>query len=296
MANEQIVTIPGSAGLGEGWEGDLPLDSDYPDSILLDLSDLTFVRPLLLLRLRTFVDWHLEKGRKVRVELPKSNDVRRYMARMHIHHGLASDVFAGMPTVQEHDRSESLVPVSIVRGGHEADHLCDGLVPILEEFADDASLPQAVNMAMSELTNNAVEHGQNEFGTYIAVQRYPKLGSLIIATSDLGVGIPEHLRQQHPEWDDDGYVIEMALRSGVSGTGDPHRGFGLAYTLETIEASEILKARFTIRSGRGECVIETPKAGKSQISRSATAYKRGTMVNLVLTNLSNKDLTEAIAD
>src|SRR5690606_22758340 len=157
-----------------------------------------------LLRLRTFVDWHVARGRQVVVKPPRRIEVRRYMVSMHLHHGAPDGTYEGLPSIRERDRSEALLPVSVVKGAHEADHLSDDLIPILEEFAEVPALPQAVNMAMAELANNAVEHGQNEFGAYLAVQRYPKAGQLIIATSDLGIGIPEHVRQQHPEWTSDG--------------------------------------------------------------------------------------------
>lgn len=49
---------------------------------------------------------------------------------------------------------------------------------------------------------------------------------VVVAIADLGVGIPEHLRQQYPEWHDDAFAIGQALEYGVTGTGDPHRGTG----------------------------------------------------------------------
>jgi hypothetical protein len=53
-----------------------------------------------------------------------------------------------------------------------------------------------------------------------------------LAVGDLGIGIPEHVRRQFPEYDDM-FAIARALEPGVSGTGDRYRGNGFAETFET---------------------------------------------------------------
>lgn len=137
-------------------------------------------------------------------------------------------------------------------------------------------------MAISELANNGVEHGRNSLGSYVAVQRYPAASTLVIATSDLGKGIPEHIRVENPEWSNDGDAIARVLHSGVTGTGDPHRGNGLPSTIEEIEGSPYIAGTITIRSGHGGCRIRIPAKGKTVVDVSDEAYKKGTVVNVEL--------------
>lgn len=69
-----------------------------------------------------------------------------------------------------------------------------------------ARLGSAFVMATSELADNAVIHGRNEVGAYVAAQRY-KTTRCVLSIGDLGVGIPEHLRRAYPHLTDDGLAI-----------------------------------------------------------------------------------------
>lgn len=70
---------------------------------------------------------------------------------------------------------------------------------ILEYQLHDVSpLGHAAFMAVSELCANAIDHGENDLGAFAAVRRVtePKR-QVTIAISDLGMGVPEHIRRRY---------------------------------------------------------------------------------------------------
>lgn len=128
--DERILKIGMLQGGGSGWGGSLALRSDYPEKIVVDLSDVNFVVPLFMIRLRTFIDWHMARQRIVKVIPPDDLSVRNYLARMHVGKDLPPGCFE-LPTVNETDRSEALVPVTRVTKLLEVDALAEMLMPIL---------------------------------------------------------------------------------------------------------------------------------------------------------------------
>ena len=118
---------------------------------------------------------------------------------------------------------------------------------------DVAGLGAPAFMAVSELANNAVEHGANQFGSYVAVRRLSDEDGrrVLVAVADLGMGIPEHMRQQHPDLVDDGYAIARSTELLVSGTGRPHRGVGFHDVFESALTRATQEAQIDILSAGG---------------------------------------------
>jgi hypothetical protein len=279
MALEKRLSVPTFAGSGDGWGGSLPLRRDYPEVVVLDLSKVQFVVPTFLLRVRTFVDWHLSQGREVRVLPPASNDVNRYLSRMRVSAGLPDGTFDGLKKVSETDQREALIPVTRLHQLPEVDSLADNLAPLIGAHLAEVKLPlQPFFVAVSELAGNAVEHGRSESGCYVAAQRYRAQKRLTLAIADLGIGVPEHVRQRYPEWTDDARAIAMATQEAVSGTSEQHRGYGFYWVLEEAKAAEqVGYAQLTVRSSRGQYTV-TMKGDQLTHRRADRGYKRGTWV------------------
>jgi hypothetical protein len=279
MASEKRLSVPPFAGSGDGWGGSLPLRRDYPEVVVLDLTKVEFVVPTFLLRVRTFVDWHLRQGRDVQVLPPMNGDVNRYLARMRVNDGLPNDTFKGLKKVSETDQREVLIPVTRLHELGEVDALADNLAPLIGAHLAEVKLPlQPFFVAVSELAGNAVEHGRSESGCYVAAQRYRSQKRLTLAIADLGIGVPEHVRQRYPEWTDDGRAIAMATQEAISGTSDQHRGYGFYWVLEEVRAADqVGYAQLTIRSSRGEYTA-TMRGDRLTDRRTERGYKRGTWV------------------
>jgi hypothetical protein len=140
-------------------------------------------------------------------------------------------------------------------------------------------LSEVPAMAVSELCANAVEHGRNGLGAYVAVQHLRKPRSQVsIAISDLGIGMPEHIRQRYPEWADDSFAIAKAMGPQISGTGDPHRGNGFPETFEAALVSSLSAARLDVHSANGFVRTNIVQETRKIETFPAAAYKRGTWI------------------
>jgi hypothetical protein len=146
------------------------------------------------------------------------------------------------------------------------------------------------HMAISELCDNAYLHGRNDLGTYVAADRIDEpRREFRLAIADLGIGIPEHIRAQHPEWQDDGAAIARALQRGVTGTGDPHRGNGFSEVVDAAVDRQLVRAtsalEIDIRSAHGRVRIEVAggsvKPGEVPVERP----RRGTWISYTVTSV-----------
>jgi hypothetical protein len=264
-------------GARDGWRGALPLRDFDEQQLIVDATSLRSVTPTFLLRLRTFVEWHRLCGRAVLVRCPRNQNVANYLARMRIGTGLPDTLFEGLPSVREHDRRDVLIPVTQLHEPGDVDRFTETLYTLLHGENDDvATLEEPISMAVSELCGNAIEHGENPLGCYVAAQRYAS--RVVLAIGDLGCGVPAHMRRHHPALGDDARVLERALEEGVSGTGDPHRGLGFHWVIEAARQARVPHARLEVRAGEGSVERRLSGSGSVTTATSTAAPKRGTWV------------------
>jgi hypothetical protein len=242
-------------GAKDGWECNLALRPEE-GSVVVDAGALRFAVPTFLLRLRAFVEWHLKRGHQVRVIAPKAPAVAHYMARMGIAEGLPKGVFEGLPAISVEGESDVLIPICQLHQPVDVDRLGEKLVPLFSGHSNDVAVfANAMHMATSELCGNAVEHGKNDLGCYVAAQRYEKGERgrrTVLSLGDLGVGIPGQMRKRFPELTGDRAALKEAVKLGVTTTTDKHRGNGFHWVMETARESLMRHAKLDIRSGQGQ--------------------------------------------
>jgi hypothetical protein len=110
-----------------------------------------------------------------------------------------------------------------------------------------------------------------------------------LAIADLGIGIPEHIRARHPEWQDDNAAIVRALERGVSGTGDPHRGNGFAEVfhdaLEKLLVRNKSSVAMDIRSARGRVTVGLYDGRQVAEPLSVGRPRRGTWITYTVSSI-----------
>lgn len=265
-------------GAKDGWAGLLPL-KHYEKDVVLDASALRFAVPTFLLRLRAFVEWHLNRGHSVTVIAPTNQVVAAYMARMGIAVGLPKGIFVGLPALSDPAESDVLIPVTQLREFQEVDELGEQVFQLfLAHHSEDvAAFASAMHMAVSELCANAVEHGANPCGCYVAAQRYERpQRRTILAIGDLGIGIPEHMRKQFPDLRGDRTALREALKEGVTATGKRERGIGFTSVVEEAMASQMRYATLDIHSGKAQLQQLVSPEGEPNVSTSIAPNKIGT--------------------
>jgi len=265
-------------GAKDGWRANLPL-KHYETSVVLDATALRFAVPTFLLRLRAFVEWHLHRGHSVTVLAPTNQAVAAYMAHMGVAKGLPEGTFVGLPDVSNPSESDVLIPVTQLREFQEVDELGERVYNLFlaHHSADVAAFASAMHMAVSELCANAVEHGANPCGCYVAAQRYERpQRRTVLALGDLGVGIPKHMRKRFRDLKGDRTALREALKEGVTATGKQERGIGFTSVAEEAMASQMRYATLDIHSGKAQLQQVVSPTREPAISTSTAPNKIGT--------------------
>lgn len=276
------IKLGPSTGGGDGYRNDFMLERDLESPITVDASELGPSHPMFVIRLRLFVDWHLAAGHAVSVTTPSDPAIAQQLADMRIADGLPGGTFGPLPSA----RSETAAVLELRRlsSYHDVEDAAavaaDVLgrrVPALGAWGD------ATHMAIGELCDNALLHGDNELGAYVAADRLDEpQPTFRLAIADLGIGIPEHIRAQHPEWQDDSGAIGRVLDRGVTGTGDRMRGNGYAEVLDQAHGAQLRRAMsaltLDIRSAKGHVRVRLVDEAVMVDPLRVTRPRRGTWI------------------
>lgn len=279
--SEARIELPRWAGSDDGWKTPLPLRKDLAaESVVVDLSALSFVVPTFLLRLRAFVDFNLSCGRRVEVIGPRNKHVANYLSRMQIAANLPTAVFPDLPIVQASEQGDVLVPITCLKSDIDVEAMGVQLYDLFQGHSEDdvAVFADALQEAFTELCGNGVEHGQNDLGCYLAAQRYGgRKRRTVLSIGDLGIGVPKHMRRIYGD-ESDRRMLRKALEEGATGTGEEHRGNGIPSVLEEARNARIRHALLEIRSGKAALTHRLRRDGSSTTSTVAASNKRGTWI------------------
>jgi anti-sigma regulatory factor (Ser/Thr protein kinase) len=262
----------------EAWRSDLPLSPDLPEHLVLDLREVDDVHPMFALRLRVFADWHMAQGRAVDFLPPRTAAAGALLDALQLRAPAQPTGFVDLPDQPAGDRA--IVPITRLRDETAVEEVGRLVREIVEyRLTDVAALGAACHMAVSELCGNAVEHGANPQGAYVAVLRsVTPRRRVSIAVADLGIGIPEHLRRQYPELSDDDHAIALAMQPRTTGTGRSNRGNGFSETFEAALASSLHALRIEIHAANGFVRREVVHERDKTETFPAARYKRGTWI------------------
>jgi hypothetical protein len=273
---EWSLPLRGQPGGPTGLRDDLPLSDELPDQLVLDVSDVREQpHPLFMVRLRAFVDWHRARGRELQaVGRPAGKRI------------LSAHGFADVVDEEPPPNADVVIPARSLTEELAVDRLAEDVRGLMEfELIDVSPLADAVFQALSELCSNALQHGRHDLGVFVAAKRrIEPRRQISIAIGDLGVGIPEHIRGRYPEWTDDCAAIARAMQPGVSGTGDPHRGYGFDHTFQAALTSALHGARIDIHSARGFVRREFVQERDKVTEFPQAQFRRGTLISWELTS------------
>jgi anti-sigma regulatory factor (Ser/Thr protein kinase) len=239
----------GTGSRNHGYAAELDADLQGADEVVLDATDLVGLHPLFAVRLALWIERQRQAGRGIEVKEPRDEETRRCFCAF----GLEQEIGGVGDALVEGDADVVIRPTHLGKLT-EVDELADKLLqPLIDHFDDVAVIRDPVLMAISELCQNAVEHGASDAGCVAAASRGEAdgLSRIMLGIGDCGVGIPEHIRGSHPEFVVDEHAIGQALQEGVSGTQRPDRGYGFSWVLKETLASAASSAGMFIRAGQG---------------------------------------------
>jgi hypothetical protein len=272
-AEKVVIRVPADAG---NWGDAVVLDGQRVDAIELDLTDVRFPDPLLLIRLRAFIDWHCARGGEVHVTPPRLATARTYIERMHLGSDLPAGCVCDLGMLGADEHSPVLIPIRRLRCPVDGDELERELEDLYLGHFDGplAKLADAFTITVGEISDNATTHGHVDGSVaYVAAQRYQQ-SRCVLAIGDLGIGIPTHMRQQSPGLQNDGDAIREATKEGQTGTGLSERGYGYQNVIEALREPQVPWGELRIWSGAGRFRIETQDG--TQLRRRAWSVEDAT--------------------
>jgi anti-sigma regulatory factor (Ser/Thr protein kinase) len=244
------LRLPRGAGSRDhGYAAELDADLRDAEEVVLDAGDLVGLHPLFAVRLALWIERQRQARRNVEVKEPRDGATGRCFRAFRLENDIG-----GVEEALVEDDADVVIRPTRLKELTEVDELADRLLqPLVDHFDDVAVVRDAVLMAISELCQNAVEHGASDAGCVVAASRgeVDGMSQIMLGIGDYGIGIPEHIRRTHPDFVVDEHAIGQALEEGVSGTRQPHRGNGFTWVLRETLASAASSAEMFIRAGQG---------------------------------------------
>jgi anti-sigma regulatory factor (Ser/Thr protein kinase) len=112
----------------------------------------------------------------------------------------------------------------------------DAVLATVEDL--DRSEIAALEWSLNEITDNVLVHAKSAVGGVVQVTRFPRRKTIAFAVADAGVGIPNSLREGHPEIRSDAEALERAVREGVTRDKSIGQGNGLFGTLSICQKGD----------------------------------------------------------
>lgn len=177
-----------------------------------------------------------------------SEKVGSYLQRMHVAEILGIDESRAFT---EHPPDGRFIPAAFIRSQDEIEPVIQGVKEILCHSMLAEGVRWAAAWSINELLGNVLVHAKATDGGLVFAQVFPTRGLVQIAVSDLGIGIPESVRQADPCWngsDEEG--LKLALTRGWSSKkGQDGSGYGL-YLMQRIVENQGIAGRMTLVSGK----------------------------------------------
>jgi signal transduction histidine kinase len=262
----------------------------------LDCSGVRFADPCGTLMLVAIgMSAPFRHGRAWGLVLPRAPAVRSWLARCGATQ-LLEELFvvAGAPddgtARRDGARDPVLLEASFVREGadiHRAVARIKARADLLlvSRLGYSALAADRFTVAMAEICQNAVDHSGSA-GVALA-QCYLRAGGgpeIRLAVADVGVGVRASLGPRYAAgfpgaWDDRA-AVALAFESGVTGSGDPDRGLGLAAVADLVRA---WGGALRLRSGTAARVV-----GARPSERAGLPHFPGTQVSIRLPHAADR--------
>ena len=190
------------------------LETEYVKEIVFECGNICFIRPLGLNVIALLIRSFLQQGtRTIFFVSPNNAGCERYFQDQ----GFYKEFH-----IEAHEKTITASPRSTSVGLRRMETFeplyLDTIAVWLNKnlLLPEESIKDAVNIPLSEIINNVIDHSRSPLGCYISAQAYPHEDRLLFSVADLGVGFLQTLRPEFPQLRENRSAIALAIKYGVS--------------------------------------------------------------------------------
>lgn len=218
--------------------------------VQIDISEIVFVHPLLILPLSVLSDWLLKKGIRVNFSNGKCQD---YLEIIRFPNGFNPyEIENWLDELAKFEKS--YLPICKIPSYHckentlVRDRLISNLNSILfRKLNILGNLRDSIAYLVSEMIDNITDHAMTDYG-WIMFQNYPQMGYLDICIADNGIGILDsYKRSGITQISNHNVAIEKALNGLSTKKLEGNRGYGIVTSRKLLVDG--LNGKFFIYSG-----------------------------------------------
>lgn len=229
--------------------------------------------------------YYNESGIDIEITLPLEDNIKRLFINTNWAHLMS-------PKQYEMSRYRGFTHAPVIRftDGQEqtraVDRILDILLAAISHFRRDEV--RYIEWAINEITDNVMNHSQSAIGGLIQITNMRQRERIEVVVADAGIGIPNSLRQGHPEIHSDSEALHEAIREGVTRDKNFGQGNGLYGTWRICQMTE---GEFFIHSGRA--TLSSPRQGEVTSLQKVTPIN-GTIVVGKIGYSDRFDLSDAL--
>lgn len=246
----------------------------------INLSNVLFVHPFLILPVCALFANEKEKGKKIIFQLPKK--IEHYLNTIHFPTGFDAIATENWEKVISEFSSRTYLPACKIPAATKYTGIREQLLTVFENILiQQANLKgqmiTAIKYIISEAIDNIVEHAGAENG-WIMVQSYPQKGYIDICITDTGSGIwGSYLKTENTEITSHTKAIQFAINGKSTKQITETRGYGIDTSRRMLV--EGLKGKYVLFSGNALYIYTNEL---EQITPLNTSGWNGTLLALQL--------------
>lgn len=170
---------------------------------------------------------------------------------------------------------------------HAVNLIIDGVLSVTKSI--DRRAFAAFEWSVNEITDNVLVHSQSEVGGIVQMSTFTRRTKRIdYVVVDAGIGIPQSLRQAHPEMRSDAEALNQAIKEGVTRDKNLGQGNGLYGSYRVCSEGEGI---FHLQSANAKLVFTRGRG--LQITTESVPFE-GTLIDAQVNFSDPRLLSEAL--
>lgn len=244
------------------------------DDVLFDFSNVTSVYPSFCPPFASYIQY-LRQEYKIDFDViePNMTSTRQRLRSFGI------DYFINPKSGSRPSKNASDPQIFSFRNSDQQHTAVDSVLnSMLRKVQLERPQLKAVEWAISEITDNVINHSGSKVGGYIIASKIPNTEIVEFCVADSGIGIASSLGIA-----DEDQALEKAIQEGVTRNKQTNQGNGLYGTFRLAQVSE---GTFSLKSGSATLYVD--RGGNVRVRKEKSVF-RGTIV-LCQIDCSRNDL------